>query len=403
MKRINFNIKDRKVLTLGLCLILVCVFALTIAYAALNAVLTIQGSAQVTSSNWDIHLANPKVTNGSATTTAPTITDSKTATFSTTLTKPGDFYAFTIDVVNNGSIDAMIDSVTKTPELSDTQKKYLNYIVEYQNGEVITAKQLVSKNSFVRLKVKVEFKKDISASDLPTQSETLDLAFIVNYTQADETGTGVPNNGKEPFKPTIISGDLNTVGSEVAIGDEHFYIISNTDGKIAMLSKYNLYVGNECTSSSSSSCTPYGEEATGIQDETMKGLVSNQQTRNGTTPFSSTNYWSSAVSSYPAYVYDSNSTLYNYVESYRTYLESQGAEIEEARLIKYEELEALGCSASSCSCKSAPEWVYGTTYWSGAAFDSSNVWSVHSDDDFYEGYYSSNYSRGVRPVIVLKS
>ena len=29
----------------------------------------------------------------------------------------------------------------------------------------------------------------------------------------------------------IISGDLNTVGSEVAIGDEHFYIISNTDGE----------------------------------------------------------------------------------------------------------------------------------------------------------------------------
>ena len=41
MKRLNFNIKDRKVLTLGFCLVLVCVFTLTIAYAALNAVLTI--------------------------------------------------------------------------------------------------------------------------------------------------------------------------------------------------------------------------------------------------------------------------------------------------------------------------------------------------------------------------
>ena len=51
MKRINFNIKDRKILTLGLCLVAFCVFTLTIAYAALNAVLTIQGSAQVTSSN----------------------------------------------------------------------------------------------------------------------------------------------------------------------------------------------------------------------------------------------------------------------------------------------------------------------------------------------------------------
>lgn len=394
---------DRKTLYIVLSIVMVLVLTLTVVYAALSITLNINGQAEVSSASWDIYLDNVKLNNQSSTTNIPTITDKTTASFSTTLNKPGDFYEFSIDVVNNGSIDAMIDSVTKTPELSDTQKKYLNYIVEYQNGEVITAKQLVSKNSFVRLKVKVEFKKDISASDLPTQSETLDLAFTVNYTQADETGTGVPNNGKEPFKPTIISGDLNTVGSEVAIGDEHFYIISNTDGKIAMLSKYNLYVGNECTSSSSSSCTPYGEEATGIQDETMKGLVSNQQSRNGTTPFSSTNYWSSTVSSYPAYVYDSNSTLYNYVESYRTYLESQGAEIEEARLIKYEELEALGCSVSNCSCKSAPEWVYGTTYWSGVAFDSSNVWSVHSDDDFYEGYYSSNYSRGVRPVIVLKS
>ena len=49
MKRLNFNIKDRKILTLGLCMILVCVFTLTIAYAALSAVLTIQGNAQVSS------------------------------------------------------------------------------------------------------------------------------------------------------------------------------------------------------------------------------------------------------------------------------------------------------------------------------------------------------------------
>ena len=41
MKRININIKDRKVLYGILTIALVCVFTLTIAYAALNAVLTI--------------------------------------------------------------------------------------------------------------------------------------------------------------------------------------------------------------------------------------------------------------------------------------------------------------------------------------------------------------------------
>ena len=163
MKRLNFNIKDRKVLTLGLCLILVCVFTLTIAYAALNAVLTIQGTAQVTSADWDIHLANPKVTNGSATTNVPQIKTNSTMEFSTTLNMPGDFYEFTVDVVNSGSIDAMIENVIKNPELTTEQAKYLKYEITYQNGESINTKQLVSKNSFVRLKVRVEFRKDIIA------------------------------------------------------------------------------------------------------------------------------------------------------------------------------------------------------------------------------------------------
>ena len=110
------------------------------------------------------------------------------------------------------------------------------------------------------------------------------------------------------------------------------YVIGQENGNVKLLSMYNLYVGGKYESGT---WTSYGSEATGIQDSTMLGYVSGQTIRKGTTMFSNTNYWSSTVSSYPAYVYDSNSTLYNYVENYKTYLESQGAEIEEARLIKY--------------------------------------------------------------------
>ena len=60
MKRFNFNINSRT-LSLVLCLVLVCVFTLTIAYAALSAVLTIAGNAEVVASNWDIHLENARV------------------------------------------------------------------------------------------------------------------------------------------------------------------------------------------------------------------------------------------------------------------------------------------------------------------------------------------------------
>ena len=158
-----------------------------------------------------------------------------------------------------------------------------------------------------------------------------------------------------------------------------------------MLSKYNLHVGNKYDDTNGVVAL---ENPTGIQNSSAIG----------TTAFTSTDYWSSTVSTYPAYVYDSNSILYNYVESYRTYLESQGAEIEEARLIKIEELEALGCSRSSYSCSSAPEWVYGTSYWSGAADVNDCVWIVASIGEFVNyNYYVFDYVYGVRPVIVLKS
>ena len=92
-----------------------------------------------------------------------------------------------------------------------------------------------------------------------------------------------------------------------------------------MLTKYNLYVGGKYDNST---WTAYGDEATGIQNSTMLGWILNQTTRNGPSAFSSTNYWITTVETYPAYVYNSNSTLYNYVENYKTYLEKQGATVE---------------------------------------------------------------------------
>ena len=124
----NILSTDRKTLYMVLSIVMVSVLTLTVVYAALSTTLQINGQAEVSAANWEIHLDNVVLNSSSATTAVPTITDSKTATFSTTLTKPGDFYEFTIDVVNEGTIDAMIESFNKSPELSDEQKKYINYM-----------------------------------------------------------------------------------------------------------------------------------------------------------------------------------------------------------------------------------------------------------------------------------
>ena len=311
---------------------------------------------------------NVRFNSRSVTKIEPTITDKTTVSFSTTLTNPGEFYEFTIDVVNDGSIDAMIDSVTKTPELSATQSKYLNYIIEYQNGESINTKQLVSKKSFVRLKVKLEFRKDITASDLPKQSETVNLSFKVNYVQSDSTGVNVLDNGV--WHLTIVSGDLDTKGSEVAIGDEHFYIMSSNETSVIMLAKMNI----------------------------TKDDIPRQSSDVSAIEFSSTAYWENVSNG--TYVYNHNSSIYNYVENYRAYLESYGATIEDARLITLEELEMLGCSKSNSTCSNAPDWVYGTSYWTGSNSDGS-LYHLLKNSRLYHFVHSMTDWCGMRPVIIV--
>ena len=386
MKRLNFNIKDRKVLTLGLCMILVCVFTLTIVYAALSAVLTISGNARVSAADWDIYLANPKVTNGSATTIVPSIKTSSTVEFSTTLSMPGDFYEFTIDVVNGGSIDAMIENVVKTPELTTDQAKFLKYEITYQNGESITNKQLLAKDTTMPIKVRIEYRKDLVASDLPTGQVVLDLALTLEYTQSDGTASAVTNNGV--YKPVSANGSLDAIGTIVTIGDQQFYTIGTEGDNVKLLSMYNLYVGGIYNSG----WTAYGDEATGKQDSTMLGYVSGQSIRNGTTAFSNTN------STY------AGSIVEGYVNNYKTILEKDyGVDVVEARLISYDELtdsETFACVEYD-SCSSKYPWIYSTSYWSGSANNTSLVWNVYSDGGFDFDDYNFNIRFGVRPVIII--
>ena len=382
MKRLNFNIKDRKVLTLGLCLILVCVFTLTVAYAALSAVLTISGNARISAADWDIYLANPKVTTGSATTNVPEIKTSSTLEFETTLNMPGDFYEFTVDVVNGGDIDAMIENVVKTPDLTTEQAKFLKYEISYQNGESIAIKQLLAKDTTMPIKVRVEYRKDLSNTDLPTNQVELDLSLTLEYVQSDGTGSSVKDNGVDKFQ----------IGNILTIGSENFYVIGTEGDNVKLLSMYNLYVGGE-HNGPSQVWTAYGDEATGMQDSTMLGAVSGMDIKKGTTAFSNTS------------IEYAGSIVEGYVNNYKTILEENyGVDVVEARLITKDELvNTFGCNESKHTCSgSAYRWIYATTYWTETVYDTYHLWLVGSGGSFAgDFYFYSNASVGVRPVIII--
>ena len=380
MRRININ---RKTLSFILCFTLVSVFSLTIAYAALSVTLNIVGNAEVVASNWNIYLSNPKVKNGSATTAVPTISGN-TLSFNTTLKTPGDYYEFTVDVVNNGTIDAMIDSVTKTPELTSEQAKYLKYEITYQNGESINSKQILSTKTTMPIKVRIEYRKDLVASDLPSSNSTLTFTITLNYVQSDGTGSSVENNGFNILK--VVSGSGTNIGNEVCIKNECFYVISSDDTSVTMLAKYNLHVGYSLDINGRFENL---SNPTGIQDETAKGY-DDVYPLIGTVPFS--NYG----------INYSGSIVEYYINNYNSYLITQGVTPIEARLITKSELIALGCSEEHLTCNSAPSWVYSTTYWTMTAGGSDSLWNVNSYSAFEgEDHYGNDDYFGVRPVIVI--
>ena len=378
-------------------LIVVLLLVMTIGYALLNSTLNITGKSNISKNTWDVHFDNVVVKNGSAEAVKlPTIENNTTVDFEVALNMPGEFYGFTVDVVNNGTIDAMIDSIENLPELTLEQQKYLNYIIEYENGEQITTKQLVSKESFVRLKVKVELRKDIAATDLPEVGDVLYLSFTLNYVQADNNGVSVKDDGVKAY--AISYGDVNEIGTVVTIGDQEFYVVKNEGNNVHLLSMYNLYVNGKYDEASSNLIL-YGDDATGMQSPIMRGVVSDGvENRNGVVAFSSDLQKGTNYSSYEG------SIVEGYVNNYKTLLETNfEIPIIGTRLMTQEELnntEIFACYRYNCS--SMYRWINSTSYWTQTPYGSSNLIAVNNATNYNgETSYNIEHAYGVRPVIVI--
>ena len=174
---------------------------------------------------------------------------------------------------------------------------------------------------------------------------------------------------KMPVKPKVVSGDYDTVGSEVCIGEECFYVISSTDDTVTMLAAGNIRF----------------EESPPLQDfYTTSHTVFSSNTQKGT--------------NYSDY---NGSLVEKYVNKYVSYLTEKSLILMEARLITKDELIELGCVEEETSCLGTPDWVLSTDYWTGSSFDNNNVYALdHSGEFAYAPYDMTSYF-GVRPVIVI--
>ena len=192
-------------------------FFLTIGYAYLTSQLNITGSSIMNSPTWNIHFENIDISENSVPIDteheekAATIDDATTVSYSVSLPKPGDYYEFTVDVKNDGSIDGMIESVTSKlndnviSELPD----YLNYKVVYEDGVPIEPNHKLLAGEKETYRVKIEYKKDITEEDIPETDQTLNVEFTVVYVQKDTNAIDKPQSLSviKPVTYTMVTED----------------------------------------------------------------------------------------------------------------------------------------------------------------------------------------------------
>ncbi|MBQ6497226.1 MAG: hypothetical protein IJI58_00730 [Bacilli bacterium] len=283
-------------------LLFILILGLGLGYAYINSDLNINGTAQINSANWDVHWANIQVKNGSVSASTPTISNQTTVNYSVTLNTPGDYYEFTVDAINGGNIDAMIDTIdSKLNGATITVlPDYLNYIVTYSDGAILQPNHQLLHNTTEKYKIRIEYRTDISASQLPATNQTLTLQFTVTYRQATEDAVAVPH-------PVSFADDSwSTIVAAIQSGNTSNYDVGDTKTvDMGTLGTHTIRIANKSTPSECST-TGFSQTACGFVLEFADAITTHNMN------FTNTNVGGWPASEMRTYV---NSDIYNALPS----------------------------------------------------------------------------------------
>ena len=197
------NSRKRMYITLGLLILL-----LTIAYAFLTSNLSVSGTSNIDDIRWDIHFENAQSTSNSTVTptvppSAPAVSKLTTISYDVTFNEPGDIYEFTIDTVNGGTVDAMIESYTSKIKIGDGDEvviasnksnlpSYLDYDVTYSDGTLIIPSHQLLINTSETIKVRIIFKSGLTIAQIEeAANKVISFNISIDYKQTDGSETSL--------------------------------------------------------------------------------------------------------------------------------------------------------------------------------------------------------------------
>ena len=234
--------------------LLILLLGITIGFALLSTTLYINGTAGIKSNTWDIHWENVQP-NAESTVTAETPVISEHATkvsYEVTLELPGDFYEFTVDAKNDGSIngeitkidhnvyvvdattgEVVIDPQTNKPQTA-TLPSYINYTIYYDGTTTPPAMgDVLASGEKQTYRIRIEY--DSEATTLPESDLTYKVEDEITYTQSKQEPSEDPDKCNEALG----------CADDTSITGLWFYEINNDGAKTASIIAINYQYDDE--------------------------------------------------------------------------------------------------------------------------------------------------------------
>ncbi len=457
--------KERRTKALVVVVLLIVVAGLTVAFAALSATLNINGTAYLDAAKWGIkfeNLSEPEKTGDATTTGTAKIEESKSAEINgidVSLSTPGDKVVYTVDLVNEGTINAKIDKIEKT-ELTSEQQKYLTFKVTDKDGKEVSEGDILSAGETKKLTITIEFIKDLTKEDLPTSTSTISLSYKLNFVQTDEKVTSTGQSSSSACtsfekKDKYDVGDVISVCNSTTGKSEDFYVISDLGAEhVLAMAKYPLLYGynkyltvisdypytSESYKLISTDTENYGLQSseltydamTNVSDSVMEyitkycmdsdGNFTNAGTKECTdvyfaragVKFAEGTYFNDIANKntfndkgFNSGTYDSSgntyehTNVYTYSKEYQNYLVSLGMSSAIVSIPDMTQMQALGCTGNGTGfCPSTvPTWVTSYIYWIN--YCSSNMCYYTIDGEQSTGTIEDSYYP-FRPIVSFK-
>ena len=194
------------------------------------------------------------------------------------------------------------------------------------------------------------------------------------------------------------------IGEEVKCNSEYFNVVYNNGNKVHLLAKFNLDVGQIYDSKTETLSSI--ENPTGIQSSKALGYREDLNKFYGVVPFSEKYYWGDLKPVYglyyPAYVYDSNSKIFNYLQTYKNKLIEMEAIVENVRLPRMQEIASYICFGEEDECNQNDyPWILNTSFWTGTAEENKCIIFSLTNGFMECSDAKEQIGLGIRPLVEM--